>query len=203
MTTEVSRGGSAYADAAPQLLDSLFYAVSHDLRSPLLTVSLSAQLLEHTLADVEVDGADEAIGGLKAACDDLERMLAAMNALSRASRRAAEPLEVGVAELCSGAAPDATVTLDESTSEELRAAVPDGAIAAIEGGSALIRWPLADLGDVGPSPLTALTGSLHTYAGGPVEALACLEIALDRHGGAIEVIESELTVRLPLAGAPS
>lgn len=52
MTTSVSRDGGAFVEAAPQLLDPLFYAVSHDLRSPLLTVSLSAQLLEHTRRSV-------------------------------------------------------------------------------------------------------------------------------------------------------
>lgn len=202
MTTEVSREGSAYADAAPRLLDSLFYAVSHDLRSPLLTVSLSAQLLEHTLADVEVEGASDALGGLRAACDDLERMLAAMNALSRASRRAAEPLAVSVASLCAGA-PEATVILDEPTAAELRAAMPDGAVATIEGGNALVRWPIENLPDGETSPLTALAGSLHSYAGGPVEALACLEIALDRHHGSVEVSDSQLTIRLPLMGERS
>jgi hypothetical protein len=51
MTSAVPDNAHGYADAAPELLDSLFYAVSHDLRSPLLTVSLSAQLLEQTLGE--------------------------------------------------------------------------------------------------------------------------------------------------------
>lgn len=199
MTTEVSRGGNAYADAAPRLLDSLFYAVSHDLRSPLLTVSLSAQLLEHALADTEVNGAPEALGSLRAACDDLERMLAALNALSRASRRATDPIEVDCSSLCAGA-PAGTVTLDEITAAELRTAIPDTAVVLIEGGAALIRWPVDDLEG---SPLTALAGSLHTYAGGPAELLACLEIALERHGASLEVADAHVTVRLPLIGAVS
>ena len=87
MTTSVSRDGSTFADAAPQLLDSLFYAVSHDLRSPLLTVSLSAQLLEHSLEGAEDSGAYEALGGLRAACDDMERMLAALNPVCQAELR--------------------------------------------------------------------------------------------------------------------
>ena len=199
MTTEVTRESSAYAAAAPQLLDSLLYAVSHDLRSPLLTVSLSAQLLQHTLADVEVEGTDDALGGLRAACDDLERMLAAMNALSRASKRASDPLEVDLGSLC-GNAPAATVTLDESTAAELRAAVPAEATATLDGASTLIRWPLDDIEG---SPLAALAGSLQSYAGGPIEALACLEIALDRHGGTLAVVDTQVTVRLPLTTAAS
>jgi signal transduction histidine kinase len=199
MTTEVTRESSAYAAAAPQLLDSLLYAVSHDLRSPLLTVSLSAQLLQHTLADVEVEGTDDALGGLRAACDDLERMLAAMNALSRASRRASDPLDVELETLCSDA-PAATITLDESTAAELRAAIPAEASATIDGAAALIRWPIDN---VEGSPLTALAGSLQAYAGGPVEALACLEIALDRHGGRLKVTAGHVAVRLPLATAAS
>lgn len=196
MTTSLSRDSSAYAAAAPQLLDSLFYAVSHDLRSPLLTVSLSAQLLEHTLADVEVDGATETLGGLRAACDDLERMLAAMNALSRASRRQTEATTVDFATLCAGA-PTAGVLIDELSAAELRAAVPAEATPTIEGDTAVIRWPIADLEG---SPLHALAGSLHLHAGGPIEALACLEIALERHDGSLEVAEQHVSVRLATAG---
>jgi signal transduction histidine kinase len=196
MTTRLSPDGNAYADAAPQLLDSLFYAVSHDLRSPLLTVSLSAQLLEHTLANVEVDGAHEALGGLRAACDDLERMLAALNALSRASRRATDPIEVSIAALCAGA-PEVNVALDESTANDLHAALPDGALATLEGASIVIRWPANGLEG---SPLSALAGSLHVHAGSLVEKLACLEIALARHRGAIEIVDDQVTVRLAVAG---
>jgi len=199
MTSSVSLDGGAYADAAPQLLDSLFYAVSHDLRSPLLTVSLSAQLLEHTLKDVQVDGADEALGGLRAACDDLERMLAAMNALSRASRRASEAIELDLATVHAGA-PGATIVLDELTAAELQAVLPATVATSIEGTTASIRWAADGLDQ---SPLVALTGSLQAYAGGPVEALACLEIAIERHRGSLEVTDGEIVLRLPVTGARS
>ena len=170
MTTEVSRGGSAYAAAAPALLDSLFYAVSHDLRSPLLTVSLSTQLLEHALADVAVDGTSDALGGLRAACDDLERMLAALNALSRAARRNAEPIEVTLDVLCARA-PAATLALDEPTVADLRAAVPEGAVASIEGGSALN--PLAGRRPAGRVAVDGSSGLAAEPCRRPIEALAC------------------------------
>lgn len=199
MTTSLSTEGSAYAAAAPRLLDSLFYAVSHDLRSPLLTVTLSAQLLEHQLANIEVDGADDVLVGLRAACDDMERMLEAMNALSRASRRVAEPFALRLEALCPGA-PAGMVTLDEPTGSELQAAVPADATASIDGGDAIIRWPIDGLEG---SPLTALTGSLQQHAGGAVQALACLEIALERHHAGLSVDEGQVTVRLPLADTVS
>lgn len=200
MTTSVSRDGSTFANAAPQLLDSLFYAVSHDLRSPLLTVSLSAQLLEHTLADAVPDGAREALGGLRAACDDLERMLAALNTLSRASRRASETVHVQLDALLAGA-PAAVVALDEITADELRTAIPADAVAALDADVATIRWTSDGLDG---SPLQALAGSLQAYAGGPVEALACLEIALERHRSSLEAAGGDVAVRLPIvAGVAS
>lgn len=196
MTSAVSDDGHGYADAAPQLLDSLFYAVSHDLRSPLLTVSLSAQLLEQTLGESEAEGTQEVLGGLRAACTDLERMLASLNALSRASRRASEPIELALDAISDGA-PDALVTLDATTAADLRAAMADGATAAVEADMAIIRWPVEDLDG---SPLQALAGSLTTHAGGAAETLACLEIALGRHQARLSVADNVVTVELPVTG---
>ncbi|MDA0353465.1 MAG: hypothetical protein O3A10_14840 [Chloroflexi bacterium] len=196
MTSSISRDGNTYTEAAPQLLDSLLYGVSHDLRSPLLTVSLSAQLLEHSLAGVEVAGAIEALDGLRAACDDLERMLSALNALSRAARRASDTIEVTLSSLFGGA-PAVTVALDESTAGELRWAIPTGATALLDGDTAVIRWSVADAPD---SPLMALAGSLHLHAGGLIERLACLQITLARHHGSLDVVGEQVTVRLPVLG---
>ena len=195
MTTSVSRDSSTYAGAAAELLDSLFYAVSHDLRSPLLTISLSAQLLEHALEGVEANAAPEVLGGLRAACDDLERMLAALNALSRVSRRTADATDVEFASICAGA-PSVLVALDETTVEELRTALPADAIASVDGDTATIRWSADGMNG---SPLHALTGSLHLHAVNQTESLACLQIALERHRGNLEVVDEQVTVRLPIA----
>ena len=96
--------------------------------------------------------------------------------------------------------PDASVALDELTATELRSALPEGALASVDGDVALIRWSL-DAGEVSGSPLAAVAQSLQNHAGGPLEALACLEIALDRHGGRLEIAGAEVHVRLPLSGA--
>jgi signal transduction histidine kinase len=198
MTTPTGEAAAtSLAAAAPQLLDSLLYAVSHDLRSPLLSVSLSAQLLDHQLGDAATDGTREALGALQAAAGDLERMLAALNALSRAARRQAEPTEVALSDLLH-AAPAATTVLDDLTAADLRTAMPDVAFATIEGATAALRWPL-DGAD--GSPLQALAGSLHVHAGTPIEALACLQITLERHGASLAADGGEVTVRLPLTGA--
>ena len=119
------------------------------------------------------------------------------NALSRASRRKAEPTGVALEKLCAGA-PDATVALDEATATELQAAVPPGALSSVEASAATIAWPVAGLDG---SPLMALTGSLSTYAGGAVEALACLEIALARYHGSLQVSAGHVEVRIPLVTA--
>ncbi len=127
-------------------------------------------------------------------------MLAALNGLSRASRRASAAVQIGLDALCAGA-PAALVALDETTAEELGASIPGNAIATLDAGAATISWAVDGLDG---SPLQALAGSLQTYAGGPVEALACLEVALDRHHGRLEAANGRVEVLLPiLEGAAS
>lgn len=104
-------------DAQQVLLDSLLYSVSHDLRSPLLTMSLSTELLEASLTDTGdigspdastadrakaskgatsraavSEGTTVALASLRQGAADLERMLQALMELSRARRNTVEPV---------------------------------------------------------------------------------------------------------------
>ena len=69
-------------DRHEELLDALLLSVSHDLRSPLLAISLSAELIERG-----GEGVEEATRALRVGATDLERMLQALTLLSRARRR--------------------------------------------------------------------------------------------------------------------
>jgi hypothetical protein len=205
MPTPARSAAPSIADDAPALLDSLLYSVSHDLRSPLLSVSLSAQLIEHALGKRETSEVPnpiaEALGGLKAACDDLERMLAALNAVSRAARRRAEPVSVPLASLCDTPIEDA-IALDDVTAQELRlalAAATDSPVATIEGASARVTWSV-DRAIEGPSALAELAASLQRHAGTSIERLACLEVALRGAGGSLAVDGNVVTATLSLAG---
>jgi hypothetical protein len=208
MPTPARSAAPSIAADAPALLDSLLYSVSHDLRSPLLSVSLSAQLIEHALGRRETsEGPDpiaEALGGLKAACDDLERMLAALNAVSRAARRRAEPVSVPLASLCDTPI-EGAIALDDLTAQELRlalAAAADTPVAAIEGASARVTWSV-DRAIDGSSALAELAASLQRYAGTSIEHLACLEVAFRGAGGSLAVDGNVVTATLPLAGSPA
>jgi len=206
MTTSPHSTSESFVDAASDLLDSLLYSVSHDLRSPLLTVSLSAQVLEHTLGDEISQSTTEALNSLRAASVDLERMLSTLNALSRATRRPIEPisltLDTIIPEAPSEGTADSAVLLDRTTGTDLAKliAASDNSLAIDPSATQVtLEWTVDGLPDQ-PSPLTALTASLQNYAGGPIERLACMEIALNREGGSLELIEGRVHVSLPLDG---
>jgi len=81
------------------LLDTLLRSVSHDLRSPLLSISLSAELIE-----LGGEGVAEATRALRAGVADLERMLQAVTLLSQARRRELNVAPVALGDLLAGRA---------------------------------------------------------------------------------------------------
>ncbi len=127
MNTLPRSTSESFVDSASDLLDSLLYSVSHDLRSPLLTVSLSAQVLQHTLGDDISQSTTEALNSLRAASVDLERMLSTLNSLSRATRRPIEPDSLALNVIAPGAPSEATaditVVLDRATGTDLAKAI--------------------------------------------------------------------------------
>lgn len=189
MTTSPNSTSESFVDAASDLLESLLYSVSHDLRSPLLTVSLSAQVLEHTLGD-----------------DIAQSTTEALNALSRATRRPIAPdslaLDVVAPDAPSEATVNITVRLDRATGTDLANAITasDSPLSIDQSTNHVtLEWAVDGAPD-DPSPLTALTASLQNHAGGPIERLACIEIALNREGGSLELSEGRVRVSLPLDG---
>ena len=205
MTTSPHSTSESFVDSAADLLDSLLYSVSHDLRSPLLTVSLSAQVLEHTLGDDISQSTTEALNSLRAASVDLERMLSTLNALSRATRRPIDPTSLAlnaIAPAAPASTADIAVFLDRATATDLAkiSAASDNSLSIDPSANRVIlEWTIEGAPD-NPSPLIALTGSLHNYAGGPIERLACVEIALNRESGSLELHEGRVRVSLPLDG---
>ncbi len=195
------------------LLDSLLYSVSHDLRSPLLTMTLSAELIEAGLApqDVSGEGTALAVSSLRQGASDMERMLQTLMLLSRARRRQLEPSR-GALQLILGGhvvvsqepeLPRRVVLVDPLHVREMLDAVggeePLEVQVHLDGGRAVLKLALPLL-EHGPTPLHAVTASLKQYAGTPVEALAVGQILLERQGGEVTCIAGRVTVSLPLAG---
>jgi signal transduction histidine kinase len=189
------------------LLDALLFSVSHDLRSPLLAISLSAELIEQ-----RGEGADEAMRALRTSATDLERMLAAVTALSRARRRQLDMRPAALGELLAGHVVISEVpelasvraAVDAASVKELLATLaeqgPVEAQIGIDDGSVRCDFALRGAVDIeDASPLAALAGSLERHAGGTVEALAVHELTLSRQGATLAIEGDRLLVTLPLA----
>ena len=200
------------SDAAAQrddLLGLLLYSASHDLKSPLLTVSLSGEVLAAS------DGIDErarvALDALQHGVRDMERMLDALMAVSRAQRRPLEAGPVPLQQLLRGQlvitehdASRLVVAVDPRPVVEGLGALTGGAPseirATVDEGAVLLRLVTpAELPEIDGSALATLLGSLQSHAGAAVEALAALEVQLQRQGGALLVRGHRAELRLPLA----
>lgn len=209
---------SGSADPAPawRVLDALLYSVSHDLRSPLLTMTLSADLVQEGLSPAS--GGEQASETVSIALDafrrgaaDLERMLEALTRLSRARRQEITPaksslrLILGGYTVTGGASPDTTVTVDAIEVREFIDGLAGDGDAAVEvardGGLVTICVASVheSVGEV--TPLDALAGSLHLFAGTPVEALAVRQILLERRDCEVSVVGGRVRVALPVAVA--
>lgn len=218
-TARPDAGDSPDLTAAPDLqalLDALLFSVSHDLRSPLLTMSLSADLLddalrEHVVAQGESSTVSVALGALRHGTRDLERMLQALTAVSRARRRPLDATPAPLAMILGGH----VVLSDEgdlgrravavdvlAVREHLDATWGDEPVeihVRLEGGFAVLSCPEVAPG-LDEEPLSALAGSLQTYAGGPVQTLAVAQVILERLGGRVRCGDGRTTFWLPLAG---
>lgn len=195
-----------------QLVDALLYSVSHDLRSPLLSLTLSADLLRDVVGAVPEGGAgDVAIDGLRYGARDMERMLEALTVLSRARRRVFDhdhgPLGLILGgHLVVSDADDLVrrmVAVDPMVVRELLDEVagegPVEVRAVVEGDYLMLSAPVAaTLPAFEGSPLTALVSSLQAYAGSAVERLAASQILFDRQGAVFSIEGNRLVIWLPL-----
>ena len=194
------------------LLDVLLQSVSHDLRSPLLTLTLSADLLVQAAPDVD-ERASVALEGLRHGAADIERIAYWMRLPPSPAR--AQPAREGVISL-SHVLGGRSVRTEHGDIDPLMAAVSplllEELLRALFGESSgelelavgerevLIAGPLADdCPECDGSPLAALLGSLATYSGSPIESLATLQVRLERHGGAMTLYGRRASLRLPRA----
>jgi signal transduction histidine kinase len=177
-----------------ELLDAFLRAVSHDLKSPLLTISLSNELLADVLS-LDEEQAVAAREGLSEGVRELERMLDAVSAVSRARRR---PLATGPVMFG-----DFAASIDPQVFEEIGTAVgPEPRDASLDrAGRIRLMYSLpADFAAVEGEPLRLLAGSLQDYAGTLIERLAVVQVLLERQGGSARLSGEALVVLLPSAG---
>lgn len=191
------------------LLALLLYSASHDLRAPLLTLSLSGELL--TTAEPDSDRAAVALDGLRHGVRDLERMLDALMSVSRAQRRPLQIEPVALHALLTG---HVVLTEHEAGRDVVRVdrRAVAGVLEQVTGNapcsiratqvdrmiSLEIATPLVDDFHAA-TPLAALLRSLHVCGGTPIAALAAWQVMLERCGGALTIGDGRVTIALPLA----
>ena len=197
------------------LIEALLYSVSHDLRSPLLTLSLAGELIAESLGDrlrEEPSSGLVALDALQHGARDLERMLQALTSVSRARRRS---LETGRAPLRlllgghvvisdAGDLGSRLVAVDPIAVLEIIDAVcgegPTEIQVSLTDGFAVLRLPLDEsLSEVRGAPLVGLAQSLQLHAGTLVETLAAAQVVLERVGGRIDITDEGVRLWLPRA----
>ena len=181
--------------------EALLESVAHDLRSPLLTMALSANLLQDAGAAAREQ---VAYAALREGIRDLERMLDAVTTLSRAAKRTLTPRSALAGVVPRSLLPQ-NVGIDADArlvAELLDALGPDAELALrIEDGTVELSGALPALADLaGGSPLAALLDSLKTHAGSVVERLAAIELQAARQGGTLTVVDGRAALRLPRTG---
>jgi hypothetical protein len=190
---------SAQPGADPQaILEGLLYSVSHDLRSPLLTMSLSTDLIEDALRSASGDASVTiALDALRHGAKDMERMLQALTVLSRAYRGTIEsaraPLRIVLAgHLVISDASDldgVLVTVDPLVVREILDIISgDGTVEVhvrLHEGYALVEVAAPEMQEGATSPLGSLISSLTYGAGTSIEALAARQILVERQGGRV------------------
>ncbi len=195
------------------LVEALLYSVSHDLRSPLLTLSLAGELIAESLGDrlrEEPSSGLVALDALEHGARDLERMLQALATVSRARRRPLEPVHAHLRMLLGGhiVLSDAgdlgsrVVQVDPVAVREIIDAVcgddPVEVQVQVLDAFVVLRLPTdAALDDVEGAPLVTLARSLQRHAGTLIETLAAAEVVMERCGGGLDITDGR--VRLWLA----
>lgn len=195
------------------LVDALLYTISHDLRSPLLSMSLSVEILEDAASSEHelrsAPGAVVALDAMRHGAKDLERMIQALAAVSRARRRPLRDSTAHLRVILGGHAvisqesdlPARVVAVDPLVVREALDAIagdtPTEVHARVAGPYVVLDVPCV-LDPPGPSPLAALAGSLQRGAGGCVERLAVAQVLIERSGGTVVTPEGRAQFWLPL-----
>jgi len=204
------------AETPEKLLDALLSSVSHDLRSPLLTLSLSAELIRESVreaaGEAESDGSTEvALDAMKIGTEDLERMLKALATIARARRRDHETRPVPLRMLLGGH----IVISDFADLERLIVAVDATPIRELldllcgedpseieltrTDSHVVLSIPSrVALPELDASPLLALASALPLHAGTVIEDLASLQLQLARQSCVIELEGGVVRLWLPV-----
>ena len=195
-------------DEQPDLLGALLRAVSHDLRNPQLTLSLSVELVLEALpeGDSRLAVARE---GLTTGLRDLERMLDAVSLVSRARRRPLQSDPVALEDVIGTHAVHADgvdaasllVRVDPRPVGDALEAVGPSADArlAVSDGQACLSLALPEEPPVPDgAPLLALLESLSQYAGTAVGRLAAVQVQVERQGARLYLERGRATLCLPL-----
>ena len=183
---------------------ALLTSVSHDLRSPLLTVALSGDLLRDA-----VDGGD-ADGARASPARRCVRAFATSSACSTRSPRSRAPRNgrwhrAAHSPACfleghwlSG---DGAIDADASLAADLVDALGGGTAVEVRTLDAAVEVAVALADEAGSvpdgSPLAALLDSLKAYAGTVVERLAAIELQASRQGGALRIDGGRALLTLP------
>ena len=203
----------AGVDAWP-LVDALLHTISHDLRSPLLSLTLSADLLSEHVGVPSGGTREVALDGLRYGARDMERMLQSLTVLSRARRRVPEHDRGPLGLILGGHLVmsevehliNHVVAVDPVAVRELLDEVvgdwPAEIRVRLDDGFVLVDAPVkVELPPFEGLPLYALASSLQTYAGGVVERLAALQMVLGQQGASFAFEGARLHLWLP-SGAP-
>jgi hypothetical protein len=205
MTTIPTTNARSTVDEFEALFDALLFAVSHDLKSPLLSISLGVELLDSAPpAESALDDRTRlALDAVRRGTEDLTRQLDAVTLVSRARRRPLDATPVVLSALLPEQAgiDGVRVAVDARVVSEFVAVLGGTQPDARVDDSAVrlsLPWPASAPACEGP-PLEALFASLGTHAGTIVATLAALQVQLERQGGTIVISEGPATALLPRA----
>ena len=208
MTSPAPVPGLLTGDRAEDIVDALLYSISHDLRSPLLTLSLSGQLLRESVGAEATERTAPLLDGMEAAAADLERMLQALTVLSRARRRRLDVGPVALDVLLDGIEvrgdlEGVDVEADTDLVRELCEWCDSAAEVQQVGDVVRLTAAPPVLPEHEDTPLLALTQSLQRYAGTALERLAAFQVAFARAGVGLALEGDRLRLELPRSGAAS
>lgn len=190
-------------DDEETLLALFLRAVSHDLRSPLLTLGLAMELL----GDVPTDERGQlARNAMTSGLQDMERMLNAVSAVSRARRRILTDEPMPMAAFLDGleatgdeALTDVTLALDARAAAEALQALAVPIRIDAQPGFVVVSAALPEaLAEVEGSCVAALLRDLHRYAGTAAVDLSAAEVVLARQGGMLRCDDAQVRMWLPV-----
>lgn len=206
---QAATGAPASMMSIADSLDDLLHSVSHDLRSPLLTVSLGTELIADAIVPDD-PRATLALDSLRSGAKDLERMLDAVTLLSRARRRALSSEPIPLVDLLAGHRVVPPIDRLDGLHVRVDPRIVTETIATVAADSSLdlaltiddslahLTMPLpADAPECEGSPLAELMNALRIYAGTPLAQIAALQAQLERQDGTMLASNGRLRMSLP------